>query len=248
MAAKDKRRRQWVPIYSDYPKDPVALRLSETFGISGLVIWIALQTAAKRALNQGEVVLGSSDAEAWAVLGLEVFAAEFGFSIRDFLAVTGDLKQTRKRTYGGVLYVELTHFEELNQAPRTGSGRKQIPRSASLESAPDIENSTPGAEADSDSEIDSDIDKTHRESAFQSFHLHRMRGEVRKLEQRGKEIQNPEGYARALAQDLDQLTESRRVWTHRECRRCEGTGVIRTYSPGSGGGTAPCGETGSLNQ
>ena len=237
---RDRRRRQWTAFPSDFPLDPFGTRLLDEFGAEGVCVWIGLWTAAKRARTQGSVVLGAGEAEAWSALGLETVAHTFDFTLDEFLTVTGHLKQTRRSHHGRMRYVELTGFEEFNNVPRTGSGRKQIPRSDPLKPAPRTEDSAPETTSDSDNDSDNDSDSDEEFPSFEDFHVERQREHTQKLIRRGKDIGNPNAYARTMAKDPDRRTESRQLWRHRNCSACKGAGFTEVYAPGSGTVRVPC--------
>ena len=222
MTANDGRRRQWVPISSDFPNDSLGTRLLDEFGIAGIGVWISLWTAAKRARVQGTVVLGSTELEAWSVLGLEAVSDTFEFTLDEFLRATGQLKQTRKRRRGRIIYVELTRYEEFNNVPRTGSGRKQIPRSGSSKPAPETESSAPET------------------PEFDDFNLQRQRAYTKRLIRKGRDIGSPEAYAQTVAKDPDRVANSHQAWKHRNCPNCKGTGFTHVYAPGAGNVEIPC--------
>jgi hypothetical protein len=94
--------------------------LQEEFGPSGIAVWVALLTAAKRAHVQGQFSY-VSEAEAWEKLGVH----DVSFSLEEFLRVTGRMKKTRRSRRGHITDVQITGWEEWNDAPRTGSGRSQ---------------------------------------------------------------------------------------------------------------------------
>lgn len=244
MTANDGRRRQWVPISSDFPNDSLGTRLLDEFGIAGIGVWISLWTAAKRARVQGTVVLGSTELEAWSVLGLEAVSDTFEFTLDEFLRATGQLKQTRKRRRGRIIYVELTRYEEFNNVPRTGSGRKQIPRSGSSKPAPETESSAPETTSnnDRDRDIDSDIDRSEEEEAseFDDFNLQRQRAYTKRLIRKGRDIGSPEAYAQTVAKDPDRVANSHQAWKHRNCPNCKGTGFTHVYAPGAGNVEISC--------
>lgn len=137
-------KRRWIPLSTEFPHDKTGTRLQEEFGPAGLAVWVALLTAAKRAHVQGTFSYRSEEG-AWQELGI----VEPGFSLADFFKVTGHMKQTRRRRRGRITDVQITAWEEWNEAPRTGSGRSQTP-SVSRDSA--------RQERAYDSEIDSDIE------------------------------------------------------------------------------------------
>jgi len=68
--------------------------------------------------------------------------------------MTGRMKKTRKRARGRITDVQITGWEQWNNAPRTGSGRQQTPSVP-----PDSVRRNSAIESDSD--IDIEIDSSN---------------------------------------------------------------------------------------
>jgi hypothetical protein len=119
-ALTDGRRRRWIPLSVEFPFDKTGTRLQEEFGAAGIGVWVAMLTAAKRSHVQGTFSY-TTEEEAWINLGITTPP----FPLDEFLRVTGQLKKTRRRRRGRITDVQITAWEEWNDAPRTGSGRSQ---------------------------------------------------------------------------------------------------------------------------
>ena len=76
-------------------------------------------------------------------------------------------------------------------------------------------------------------------AAFEDFNMLRA---LEELKRRGKAVDNPSGYAKAIAADPVFVQESQRIWTHRDCEKCGGTGFYSVYSTGGGGKSIQCKE------
>lgn len=145
----DGRRRRWIPLSVEFPFDKTGTRLQEEFGPAGLAVWVALLTAAKRAHVQGQFSY-TTEEEAWRNLGIS--GVEFSFD--EFLRVSGQLKNTRKRRRGRITDVQITAWEEWNDTQNTRPGREEKPR-LSHESTSHLR----ATESEIDSEIE--IDSSH---------------------------------------------------------------------------------------
>lgn len=142
-------KRRWIPLSTDFPHDKTGTRLQEEFGPAGIGIWVALLTAAKRAHVQGQFSYRSEEG-AWTELGI----IDPPCTLEEFLAVTGRMKKTRKRRRGRITDVQITVWEQWNNAPRTGSGREQIPWL-------DGDSARQSSAYDSESEIDIEIEESN---------------------------------------------------------------------------------------
>jgi hypothetical protein len=117
----DGRRRRWLALEVEFPFDSLGTELQQVLGPAALGVWAALMTACKRNGVQGQISY-TSESEVWTVLGITE-PDRLGFTFDDFLAVTGRMKQTRKRPRGRVMDVIATHWLEVNYPPRTRSER-----------------------------------------------------------------------------------------------------------------------------
>jgi len=142
-------KRRWIPLSTEFPHDNTGTRLQEEFGPAGIGIWVALLTAAKRAHVQGQFSY-VSEGDAWEKLGVIDPPCTF----EEFIEMTGRMKKTRKRARGRITDVQITGWEQWNNAPRTGSGRQQTPSVP-----PDSVRRNSAIESDSD--IDIEIDSSN---------------------------------------------------------------------------------------
>jgi len=235
----DGRRRQWLPLSSEFPFDKTGTRLQEELGIAGPLVWVYLLTAAKRSDIQGWFTYTTDD-EAWRNLGVANPAA-VGFTLDDFFTLTGRLKKTARRRRGRITDVRITAWEEWNNTPRTGSGRTEKSKSAPLFVRHPTEKPAPEADEERAYDSDSDNDSDRKAAEFQQFNLERARWVVEQRQSRGEEVLNPGGLAFHISEnDVDHITESARVWLHRDCVTCGGSGFVRGYSPGGGGYKTVC--------
>jgi hypothetical protein len=107
----DNRRRRYVPldVYTAFGK--TGTHLLKKWGMEGLCTWHLLLAAAKREPIQGTFTY-VTDVEAWAKLG----AAATLFTVDEFFAFTGRIKQTRKTRVGRIKNVEITQWGDWNKA------------------------------------------------------------------------------------------------------------------------------------
>jgi hypothetical protein len=76
--------------------------------------------------------------------------------------------------------------------------------------------------------------KASASNAFTAFNAARAVDAVRKRQKDGLPVKSPGGLARTIAADPDHVAESQRLWAHRECANCKGSGFTETYAPGAG--------------
>jgi hypothetical protein len=69
---------------------------------------------------------------------------------------------------------------------------------------------------------------------FGVFHRERAVKEVDRRAAAGLEVKNRNGLAFSIAGDPDFQKESARIWEHRDCETCKGTGILEVYAPGAG--------------
>jgi len=79
-------------------------------------------------------------------------------------------------------------------------------------------------------------------NTFQVFHSRRARDEVKKKAAAGYPVKTESGLAIRIAGDPEFVAESKRIWGHRECGKCAGSGYTSVYAPGSGTVQAECTE------
>jgi hypothetical protein len=102
----DKRRTPYVPLDSFVAFKRTGQTLKKKWGMEGLCTWMLFLAACKRDIVPGTLTY-SSDEEAWAKLG----ALATRFTLDEFFAVTGRLRQTRKRRLGHVTSVECSNWD-----------------------------------------------------------------------------------------------------------------------------------------
>lgn len=115
----DKRRRQYVPLFSGFAVEGTGPKLLHKFGKDGLLTWVCVLAAAKRARDQGTFDYVSEDG-GWQELGL-TFPNTPVFTLDEFFTFTGHLKKTRKTLRGQLKHIEITGWEEWNDIPRRES-------------------------------------------------------------------------------------------------------------------------------
>lgn len=71
-------------------------------------------------------------------------------------------------------------------------------------------------------------------ATFDAFHADRAAAEVKRRQFEGLPVKNPGGLKHTIRADTEFLTESRRLWAHRDCSSCKGKGHTEEYSPGAG--------------
>lgn len=111
----DKRRKRFVPLSIHFAHGATAEKLTAKFGNDGLLTWVCLLAAAKRATEQGTFTY-VSESEGWKELGLGYPRTPSGFTLEEFFTFTGQLKKTRKRRLGQLRHIEITVWGEHNDA------------------------------------------------------------------------------------------------------------------------------------
>ena len=106
----DGRRRRFFAVDPEFPFDRLANRLLSEFGPAGVVVWIYVVAAAKRAPVEGYFSY-TSDAEAWEKLGIDQQHADF--TLDEFFTLTGHLHETKKHARVGVTTIDLRRWDEL---------------------------------------------------------------------------------------------------------------------------------------
>lgn len=86
-----------------------ARKLLDELGLGGPLVFLALILKAKDGAVPG-VFTYTSEAAAWEKLGLE--GVEVGFTLDEFLKVTGRLKQTSRTPVGRLMNVQLTRYAD----------------------------------------------------------------------------------------------------------------------------------------
>lgn len=207
----DRRRRQWIPLSAAFPFDTTGTRILDEFGNEGLTLWVAFLTACKRAPIQGRISYGS-EAEGWSQLGIDPVE---GLDLDTFWTFTGRIKKTRRTRRGRITNVVCTVWEEWNDEPRTGTGRRQsawsdgtFARQIRSESA-DNPFEKRALESDSERESDSDSERDTLPPSLQSQILE-YSNEFKALRKRRKwpdfaavlgewsEVLDAQGLARAI--------------------------------------------------
>lgn len=123
---------QWLKLDVYFIGKPFTMRLMERFGAAGVVTWIAFLAACKRSSVQGRMTY-MSDVEARNELFIHdmPLRADNGdpWTLDDFFAFTGKMKQTRKNAHGRVKNVTCTHWEHWQNAQKTEDARDRKRRS-----------------------------------------------------------------------------------------------------------------------
>lgn len=83
------------------------------------------------------------------------------------------------------------------------------------------------------------------ENGLRAFNQQRAREEAESDKRRGGAIRSLGAVAKSKARDPDFRAESERIWSHRECVTCKGSGFTEVYASGAGMVKRECtGETG----
>lgn len=77
---------------------------------------------------------------------------------------------------------------------------------------------------------------------FTAFHADRAVEAVRDRQRKGLPVKSVNGLAKTIQSDPDFLEESKRIWAHRDCEKCDGKGFTEEYSPGAGTRQVECKE------
>jgi hypothetical protein len=142
----DKRRRQYVPLTSQFGHDRFCVRIKEKFGRDGLLVWALYLAACKRATQQGEFDY-VSEGDGWHRLGL--LGLEPDFTLRTFFTYTGQLHATARRTSGDVTTIVCRSWHEWNtefrrQQDASQKARKRAETTATPQRHPHDEPPTAG--------------------------------------------------------------------------------------------------------
>jgi hypothetical protein len=103
-----------VPLAVTFAHGKTGTRLLERFGRDGLLVWVCYLGACKRNWIQGRLTY-TCEPDGWMKLGL--LGYEPGFTLAEFFAFTGRLKQTRRsdsRRGGSVVEVFCTNWQAWN--------------------------------------------------------------------------------------------------------------------------------------
>ena len=123
----DKRRRPYAAIDTFFAYSNTSQRLQQQYGHAGVLAWLLLILAAKRAPIQGQITF-AGEAHFWRELGI-VDPPDFDWL--DFLGFLGKLKQTRKtwqNTTKTLINVQITHFEDWQKMPEAELARRRMSR------------------------------------------------------------------------------------------------------------------------
>lgn len=77
---------------------------------------------------------------------------------------------------------------------------------------------------------------------FTQWHARRAADAVRERQRRGLAVKSERGLAKAISEDEEFVTESKRLWAHRHHKTCRGSGFVEAYAPGAGTVRNPCTE------
>ena len=121
--------RRYARIDVDFLHKRTARTLLDKLGPCGPLVFVALILKAKDGATPGTFTY-TSEESAWEKLGLE--GVDVGFTLDEFLKVTGRLKQTSRTPVGRLMNVKLTRYEEwqkdsrrYEEATRKSSKRKE---------------------------------------------------------------------------------------------------------------------------
>jgi len=147
----------------------------------------------------------------------------------DFDALWAELEQcgrTARYTVKGQEYFYIPTFEKHQRPNRKYESKHPAPPSRTADALPTHDASTADAHAVAVA-VEGEV-----AVAFQQFNDDRAAAEFLK---RGKTTFNPRGYTKKIAEDPQFIAESRRLFPHKDCKRCGGAGFYDSdYSPGSG--------------
>lgn len=126
---------QWMAFDVNYYLSPLAARLRERFGATGLTLWPAFLCACKKSPNPGTLTFGS-DAEALLLMGLQGLDLVDGngvkFELDEFWTLLGQLKQTKRTRRGQLVNVTSTHWERWQKTSERDNARERQRRSRAL--------------------------------------------------------------------------------------------------------------------
>lgn len=77
---------------------------------------------------------------------------------------------------------------------------------------------------------------------FSTFHVQRAAAEVKRRQTEGLRVKNAGGLRKSIIDDDEFRAESERLWAHRDCLLCRGSGFTEAYAPGAGQVKTPCQE------
>lgn len=113
-----RRPSAYAPLSVTFATGKTGTAIQKKHGVEGIAVWAAMIAAGKR--GKGQIVF-AHDAD-WIAIGL---LSPPVFTLREFLRTTGNVKQTRTKTHGHVMYVQLTHYGEWNDDAHTQRERER---------------------------------------------------------------------------------------------------------------------------
>lgn len=146
----DGRRRQWLPLYSKVAFSRTGTALNERWGMEGLCTWMLFLAACKREPLEGTFSY-TSEPDAWAKLGAQATL----FTLDEFFALTGRLRQTRRTASGRITNVVCTRWGDWNYAVQTEFDRQKKSRKRARNTG-DNGRDVQGTDRDSDKDNDKD--------------------------------------------------------------------------------------------
>ena len=137
----------------------------------------------------------------------------------------------------GQSYFYIPRAEDYQKPNRKYDSKLPAPTPQAEEAARTQEVSTArahavGGEGEGEGEAASD--------SFKLFHKERARSEVLRQQQEGLKVRSVGGLVHTLTKQADFMAESWRIWNHRTCDTCKGSGFETGYSPGTGGWKREC--------
>lgn len=86
------------------------------------------------------------------------------------------------------------------------------------------------------------VDEDKSSSSLREFNTQRAFADAKREAQSSGTVRNVEALATWKAKQDSFRRESQRLWNHRDCQTCKGSGSTSVYAPGSGTRQVPCEE------
>jgi hypothetical protein len=133
-------------------------RLLDDLGPYGPLAWLSLVAEAKRSRIPGTVIV-TSEPDFWLQLGLA--GHDLGFTMNDFLTLTGRLKHTSRTPVGRLTHITLTRYEDWQKDQRRFAERIKKRRTRAQNEG-DIDGTgqgtTPGHDTDADGDLELELE------------------------------------------------------------------------------------------
>lgn len=154
--------RQWLALDVFFFGKPFPIKLKERFGLAGVCVYLAFLCACKRNHPQGEIsFMGTAGAlqemrvDGWPLVDDQGHE----WTLDEFWAFTGRMKQTRKTSRGHVTNVKSTHFERWQETVQRDQAAERQRRSRARNDRDEMrDNERDRGVTNTVTDLDSDLD------------------------------------------------------------------------------------------